>query len=89
MCAIQLPALLAIALLLCTGRFSAHPIVFGLVVVFAVLASWFWSAERSGKRGVINAAVGKRTAMVIELAGNLAVAGSWIMSVVGIVVALI
>ena len=87
-CAIQLPALLAILLMLVRGRYSAHPVVFWSVVAIAVLASCYWSVERSGKRAVISAK-SERTGMVIELVGNLAVASSWIVSVVGIVMAFV
>jgi uncharacterized membrane protein len=83
-CAIQLPALLAIGLMLIRGRYSVHPLIFWLVIVLAVLATWSWSVERSGKR-----AKSERVAMVLELARNLAVASSWIASIVGIVMAFV
>jgi hypothetical protein len=88
MCAIQLPALLAIVLILIRGRYAAHPLIFWLVIVLAILASWFWSVERSGKRASVGTK-SERAAMVIELVGNLAVASSWIVSVVGIVAAFV
>jgi hypothetical protein len=87
MCGIQLPALLAIVLMLMRGRYSAHPFVFWLVVVLAILASWFWSVVRSGKR--VSATKSERVSMVIELAENLVIAASWIASIVGVVIAFV
>jgi uncharacterized membrane protein len=83
-CVIQFPALLAVVLILIRGRYSAHSLIFWLVIILAVLATWSWSVERSGKR-----AKSERVAMVLELARNLAVALSWIVSVVGIVIAFV
>lgn len=83
-CVIQLPALLAVVLILIRGRYSTHSLIFWLVIIFAVLATWSWSVERSGKR-----AKSERVAMVLELARNLAVASSWIASVVGLVIAFV
>ena len=83
-CVIQFPALLAVVLILIRGRYSAHFLIFWLVIILAVLATWSWSVERSGKR-----AKSERVAMVLELARNLAVASSWIASVVGIVIAFV
>ncbi len=83
-CAIQFPALLAVVLILIRGRYSAHPLIFWLVIVLAVLSTWSWSVERSGKR-----AKSERVAMVLELARNLAIASSWIVSIVGIVIAFV
>jgi hypothetical protein len=81
---IRFPALLAVVLILIRGRYSAHSLIFWLVIILAVLATWSWSVERSGKR-----AKSERVAMVLELARNLAVASSWIASVVGIVIAFV
>jgi hypothetical protein len=64
---IQFPALSAVALILVRGRYPAHPLIFWLVIIFAVLATLSWSVERSGKR-----AKSERVAMVLELARNLA-----------------
>jgi hypothetical protein len=86
-CAIQLPALLAVVLILMRGRYSAHPVVFWLVIVLAVLACWFWSVERRGKRA--SGTKSERVSMVIELVGNLVVASSWIASIVGIIIAFV
>ena len=83
-CVIRFPALLAVVLILIRGRYSAHSLIFWLVIILAVLATWSWSVERSGKR-----AKSERVAMVLELARNLAVASSWIASVVGIVIAFV
>ncbi len=83
-CVIQFPALLAVVLILIRGRYSAHSLIFWLVIILGVLATWSWSVERSGKR-----AKSERVAMVLELARNLAVASSWIASVVGIVIAFV
>lgn len=83
-CAIQFPALLAVVFILVRGRYSAHSLIFWLVIILAVLATWSWSVERSGKR-----AKSERVAMVLELARNLAIASSWVASVVGIVIAFV
>ena len=81
---IQFPALLAVALILIRGRYPAHSLIFWLVIIFAVLATWSWSAMRRSNR-----AKSERAAMLIELARNLAVAGSWVMSILGIIRAFI
>jgi hypothetical protein len=75
---------LAVVLILIRGRYPAHPLIFWLVIILAVLATWSWSVERSGKR-----AKSERAAMLLELARNLAVASSWVVSVVGIIRAFI
>jgi hypothetical protein len=87
MCAIQLPALLAIVLILIRGRYSTHPFIFWLVVILAIIASWFWSIVRAGEH--ISGTKSERISMLIELAGNLCVAASWISSVVGMVIAFV
>ncbi len=88
-CAIQLPALLAIVLVLMRGRYSAHPVIFWSVIVLAVLAAWSWSLERSGKRAAASVRWSERTAMVAELLSNLVVVLSWIASIAGIIMAFV
>ena len=79
--AIQLPALLAVVLILIRGRYSAHPLIFWMLIVLPVLAISSWFFERSLKSG--------RLSMILELARILAVTSSWIISIVGVVMAFI
>ena len=82
MCLIQLPALLAIILIVTRGRYSTHPIAFWCVVIFALLACWCWSVTRKGQHHK----AGGNAPLVFELVTNSLAVASWISSTVGIVV---
>jgi hypothetical protein len=82
MCLIQLPAFLAIILILARGRYSAHPIAFWCVVIFGLLAAWSWSVTRTGKHHD----AGGNAPLVFEVVTSCLAIASVIASVVGIVV---
>ena len=80
---LQLPAILAVILILTRGRYSTHPVTFWCVVIFGLLACWLYSVQRSGRHRT-----GGDTPFVFMfelLTGSLVVA-SWIFSILGIVV---